>query len=198
MRSKIILLFTFIGCLNISFSQFEYGAKAGIHLNTTSGNIIDASTNLTSMADVKENLTGYFIGSYVSLDILFLYLRPELQYSYLSTNFDSLSLTQSRLEAPISLGFKLLPVLSVFAGPTLQYNFEPTIKDVRLTAVEQNTTVGLHLGVRAHLGPLSADVRFDRGIKSNELELIEQNGIPIAGRIDTRNEVLSLGLSYRF
>lgn len=120
MRSKIILLFTFIGCLNISFSQFEYGAKAGIHLNTTSGNIIDASTNLTSMADVKENLTGYFIGSYVSLDILFLYLRPELQFSYLSTNFDSLSLTQSRLEAPISLGFKLLPVLSVFAGPTLQ------------------------------------------------------------------------------
>ena len=66
------------------------------------------------------------------------------------------------------------------------------------TAIEQNTSIGLHLGVRAHLGPLNADVRFDRGINPNELTLLEQNGIPISGRVDTRSNTWSLGLSYRF
>jgi hypothetical protein len=197
MLSKTTLFLSLLCFFNLTFGQFEYGVKAGIHLNA-SGTITDAPSDLASVADIKENMTGYFIGSYVALDLAFLYLRPELQFSYLNMNFDSLVLSQSRLEAPISLGFKVLPILSAFAGPTLQYNFDPTIKEVKFTAIEQNTTVGVHLGVRAHLGPLNADVRFDRGISPNELTLLEQNGIPISGRIDTRSNTWSLGLSYRF
>ena len=87
---------------------------------------------------------------------------------------------------------------SVFAGPTLQYNFDPNIEEVTFTSIEQNASIGVHMGLRAHLGPINADVRFDRGISPNELSLIEQNGIPISGRIDTRSNVWSLGLSYRF
>ena len=197
MLSKTTLFLSLLCFFNLTFGQFEYGVKAGIHLNA-SGTITDAPSDLASVADIKENMTGYFIGSYVALDLAFLYLRPELQFSYLNMNFDLLVLSQSRLEAPISLGFKVLPILSAFAGPTLQYNFGPTIKEVKFTAIEQNTTVGVHLGVRAHLGPLNADVRFDRGINPNELTLLEQNGIPISGRIDTRSNTWSLGLSYRF
>ena len=197
MLSKTTLFLSLLCFFNLTFGQFEYGVKAGIHLNA-SGTITDAPSDLASVADIKENMTGYFIGSYVALDLAFLYLRPELQFSYLNTNFDSFVLSQSRLEATISLGFKVLPILSAFAGPTLQYNFDPTIKEVKFTAIEQNTTVGVHLGVRAHLGPLNADVRFDRGINPNELTLLEQNGIPISGRIDTRSNTWSLGLSYRF
>ena len=66
---------------------------------------------------------------------------------------DSLSLSQSRLEAPISLGFKLLPFLSVFSGPTLQYNFEPNIEDVTFSNIEKNISIGIHMGLRVHLGP---------------------------------------------
>ncbi len=197
MLSKTTLFLSLLCFFNLTFGQFEYGVKAGIHLNA-SGTITDAPSDLASVADIKENMTGYFIGSYVSLNLAFLYLRPELQFSYLNTNFDSFVLSQSRLEAPISLGFKVLPILSAFAGPTLQYNFDPTIKEVKFTAIEQNTTVGVHLGVRAHLGPLNADVRFDRSINPKELTLLEQNGIPISGRIDTRSNTWSLGLSYRF
>ncbi len=197
MFAKTALFLSLLFFFNLTFAQFEYGVKAGIHLSA-SGSITDATSDLASLGEIEENMTGYFIGSYVSLDLAFLYLRPELQFSYLNTNFDSLSLTQSRLEAPVSLGFKVLPILSVFAGPTLQYNFEPSIEDVTFTAIEQNTSIGLHLGVRAHLGPLNADVRFDRGINPNELTLLEQNGIPISGRVDTRSNTWSLGLSYRF
>ena len=171
MFAKTALFLSLLFFFNLTFAQFEYGVKAGIHLSA-SGSITDATSDLASLGEIEENMTGYFIGSYVSLDLAFLYLRPELQFSYLNTNFDSLSLTQSRLEAPVSLGFKVLPILSVFAGPTLQYNFEPEIEDVTFTAIEQNTSIGLHLGVRTHLGPLNADVRFDRGINPNEVDFI--------------------------
>ncbi len=197
MKTKITILILFILTWNLTFGQLEYGIKAGVHLNA-SGNITEATSDLSSLTSIEENMTGYFIGSYVSLDLIFLYLRPELHFSYLNKDFDSLSLSQSRLEAPISVGFKLLPVLSAFVGPTLQYNFEPNIEEVTFTSIEQNASIGIHMGLRVHLGPINTDVRFDRGINPNELSLIEQNGIPISGRIDTRSNVWSLGLSYRF
>ena len=106
-------------------------------------------------------------------------------------------MSQSKLEAPVSLGFKLLPIISVFSGPTLQYNFEPEIENFSLSAIEQKTSLGIHFGLRAHLGPLNADLRFDRGINENELSLLEQSGVPISGRIDTRSNVWSIGLSYK-
>ena len=179
-----------------TFSQLNYGIKAGISLNA-SGDITSASSDLSSVALINENKNGYFFGGYVSFKLIFLYIRPELQFSYLNSTFESISLSQSRLEAPISLGFKLLPVVSVFSGPTLQYNFEPKIEDFSFTDVEQNASLGIHFGLRAHLGPINADVRFDRGINENELMLLEQNGIPISGRIDTRSNVWSIGLSYK-
>jgi hypothetical protein len=193
---KISIIFTLI-ISAFAFGQFEFGAKAGINVSA-SGDITGLNSDFSSVTNIKENMTGYFIGSYISLDVLFLYLRPEIQFSYLNTNFDSLSLSQSRLEAPISLGFKLLPFLSVFSGPTLQYNFEPNIEDVTFSNIEKNTSIGIHMGLRVHLGPLNADIRFDRGITPNELVLIEQRGIPISGNVDTRDRLWSLGLSYKF
>jgi len=196
MKSIIVLiLFIFIIPFK-TLGQLNYGLKAGINLNA-SGDITSASSDLSSLALINENKNGYFFGGYVSFKLIFLYIRPELQFSYLNSTFESISLSQSRLEAPISLGFKLLPVVSVFSGPTLQYNFEPKIEDFSFTDVEQNASLGIHFGLRAHLGPINADVRFDRGINENELMLLEQNGIPISGRIDTRSNVWSIGLSYK-
>ena len=134
---KISIIFTLI-ISAFAFGQFEFGAKAGINVSA-SGDITGLNSDFSYVTNIKENMTGYFIGSYISLDVLFLYLRPEIQFSYLNTNFDSLSLSQSLFEAPISLGFKLLPFLSVFSGPTLQYNFEPNIEDVTFSNIEKNT-----------------------------------------------------------
>ncbi len=197
MRYKNFFYFTILFSSLIGYGQFEYGVKGGIQM-PASGTIMDAAKDLSSMSTINANRSGYFIGSYVSLDILLFYLRPELQFSYLNRDFESFSLSQSRIEAPVSLGFKLLPVLSVFAGPTFQYNFEPTVQDFSFSSLEEKTTLGIHMGVRAHLGALHFDVRFDRGLSPNEVQLIEQNGMPTFGRIDTRPNVWSLGLSYRF
>ena len=188
----LVLLFT-----TISFGQFEYGVKGGININYP-GDITGAHSDLTSVEGIKENMTGYFIGSYFSIDLLFLYLRPEVQFTYLNKNFRSLSLSQSLIEAPISVGYKFLPFLSGFVGPTFQYNFKPKIEKINLSKIEQNISVGIHVGIRLHLGPINADVRFDRGISANEFNFLEQNGVPISGEIDNRSELWSLGISYKF
>ena len=197
MSLKKILLLASLLFSFLTYGQFKYGAKAGVLMNA-SGSITNAPEDLSSIENVKENTIGYFIGSFASVDLLLFYIRPELQFSYLNKNFDGLSLSQSRLEAPISLGYKFLPVLSAFGGPSFRYNFEPKIENVSISSIEDQTTLGLHLGVRLHLGPLNADVRFDRGLNPNEIDLLENNGIPTTGKIDTRVSVWSLGLSYNF
>ena len=194
---KFNAIFLFLICTSISFGQFEYGVKAGINL-TTKGDITDIDSDLTSVENIKDNMTGYFIGSYFSTDFLFLYLRPEVQFSHRNTNFNSFSVSQSRLEAPISIGYKILPFFSCFAGPTFQYNFNPKFENISFSKIDENTSVGIHIGIRFDLGPFNADIRFDRGLSPEEINLLEQNEVPISGKIDTRSKLWSLGISYNF
>ena len=196
MKQIFTIIFLILLILIKGLGQLDYGIKAGISLNAP-GDISSASPELSNLASINENKNGYFFGGYASLKLLFLYLRPELQFSYLNSTFESINLSQSKLEAPISIGFKLLPSISFFSGPTLQYNFEPENERLSFSSIEQKTSLGIHFGLRAHIGPLNADVRFDRGVNENELSLLEQNGIPISGRIDTRSKVWSIGLSYK-
>ena len=180
----------------VSFSQFEYGIKGGINI-TASGQIKDAIIELSSNDNIKENLTGYFIGGYTSLKLLFFYLRPEFQLSLQNRNFNSLKLNQYKLELPVSIGFKLLPILSLFGGPNFQFNLKSKIDEIDLSEIQERTDLGLHLGIRFHFGPLSADIRYDRGLNSNELSLLEKNNIPIMGTIDIQSNIWSIGLSYK-
>ena len=180
----------------LGFSQFEYGIKGGINI-TASGQIKDAIIDLSSNDNINENLTGYFFGGYSSLKLFFFYIRPEFQLSLQNRNFNSLKLNQSKLELPVSIGFKLLPILSVFGGPNFQFNFKPKIDEIDLSEIQEKTDLGLHLGIRFHFGPLNADIRYDRGLNSNELSLLEKSNIPIGGTIDLKSNIWSVGFSYK-
>jgi hypothetical protein len=43
---------------------------------------------------------------------------------------------------------------------------------------------------------LSIGIRYDRGLKSNEILLLENKGVPISGKVDSRVNQWSLGLAY--
>jgi hypothetical protein len=100
----------------------KFGVKAGLNLNT-SGDIYEIISSNPSLPDLDldGNLNGFNVGIYSEIKLLMLYLRPELNYSKFK---DNLKMTQSRIEAPISLGLKVLPILSGFAGPTLRYEMK--------------------------------------------------------------------------
>jgi len=171
----------------------KFGTKAGLNFNT-SGDLDKIISDNPSLGDAKENINGFYVGIYSEIKLLMLYLRPELHYSEFT---DNLSNKQSRLEAPISLGIKVLPVLSGFAGPTLR--FPMSSNDILgVEDFKQNTSIGLHSGARIHLGKLGLDVRYDKGLSDEEVKLIGSNNIPSNLKIDNSSGLLSLGLSYAF
>ena len=169
----------------------KFGMKAGVNLNT-SGDIDEIISSNSSLADIDGNRNGFNVGIYSEIKLLMLYLRPELHYSEFR---DNLKVTQSRIEAPISLGLKVLPILSGFAGPTLRYEMT---SDDKLPTGPEDLTVGIHFGARIHLGKLGLDVRYDKGLSDEEVKLIGSNNIPSNLKIDNSSGLLSLGLSYAF
>ncbi|MFL2601104.1 MAG: hypothetical protein ACJ0PU_03110, partial [Flavobacteriaceae bacterium] len=86
---------------------------------------------------------------------------------------------------------------SAFGGPNLQYNFNPKTDEIIISEIQQNADLGIHLGIRLHLGPLNADIRYDRGLNPNELSLLEKNNIPINGTVDLQSNIWSIGISYK-
>ena len=201
---KIIILLLFIG-FTTSYGQepvvpvakkvinkfIKFGVKAGVNLNT-SGDIDEIISSNSSLADIDGNRNGFNVGIYSEIKLLMLYLRPELHYSEFK---DNLKVTQSRIEAPISLGLKVLPILSGFAGPTLRYEMT---SDDKLPTGPEDLSVGIHFGARLHLGKLGLDVRYDKGLSDEEVKLIGSNNIPSNLKIDNSSGLLSLGLSYAF
>jgi len=62
--------------------------------------------------------------------------------------------------------------------------------------LKENFTVGLQLGTRLKLGRFGLGIRFERGFTDNEVIILGNNDIDIAGRVDTRAKQWILSASY--
>ena len=93
----------------------EVGWKAGLNFDS-SGEILNIANEFTSVDDAKGLVNGFNVGIYTQIKLLKLYVRPELHFSKFGTTFDNITVGQSRLELPVSLGIKFLPILSAFGG----------------------------------------------------------------------------------
>jgi hypothetical protein len=190
---KIIIVLLLAGFTKVYAQEpVKFGVKAGLNLNT-SGDIYEIISSNPSLPDLDldGNLNGFNVGIYSEIKLLMLYLRPELNYSKFK---DNLKMTQSRIEAPISLGLKVLPILSGFAGPTLRYEMK---KDDLFQTSTKDLTVGIHFGARLHLGKLGLDVRYDQGV-SEEMLFGGVGSTSIPATFDNSPGLVSLGLSYAF
>ena len=125
------------------------------------------------------------------------YLRPELQFSQSVSQFnDNSTIALNKLEAPVLLGYKILGPLSIFAGPSFQYILKEKGTEISLGNLKENFTVGLQLGTRLKLGRFGLGIRFERGFTDNEVIILGNNDIDIAGRVDTRAKQWILSASY--
>ena len=181
-------------CFTSLFSQLSFGLKGGINYDSFGElNPTDLSfENLQS--DAK---TGFHIGVFGNLDLLAFYLRPELQFSQSVSQFNgNETIALNKLEVPVLLGYKILGPLSVFAGPSFQYILKEKGTDIILGDLEENFTVGLQLGTRLKLGRFGLGIRFERGFKDNEVVILGNNDVDIAGRVDTRANQWIISASY--
>src|SRR6056300_885306 len=196
MKNYLYVLLMSFALTTIQSQGLEYGLKAGLNLNS-SGDITNILDEYSSIGQTKETINGFNFGVFLQLKLAMLYLRPEIHFSKFETSYDALTVGKSRLEAPVSVGFKFLPFLSAFAGPTYRYGLSGKNDYYTIEPLKGESTLGLHLGARLHLGKLGIDARIERGISENEVKLLSDRNVNI-GNIDQRTTVLSVGLSYAF
>ena len=169
----------------------DYGLKFGVNLNNSSNISIisqDFDPNIS-----KKDYDGYNIGGFISLQGLLMDLRGELQYVKIKNSND---LIQDRIEIPITLGYKVLPFLSLFVGPSFHYVLDEKSSTFLLNNIEDRTTMGLNIGTRLYIGKIQFDLRYERGLNEIETKIINENNLDIA-RIDSRKSLVSFGVSYK-
>ena len=174
------------------FSQIDYGFKVGVNLNNSSS--ISVVSQAFENKVNKSDFQGYYIGSYISFDAIFFDLRTEFQYS---TTRNSNDLTQEKIELPITFGYKIMPFLSAFIGPSFQYILNEKSNSFNLDEVRGKTTIAMNAGARVHLGKIQLELRYERGLNSLETKLLQKQSNIYVANIDSRASLLSLGLSYK-
>lgn len=192
--TQSILVLLCLMCFTPLFAQFTFGVKGGVNYDTL-GTL--EPTDLTLENFQADAQTGFHFGVFGNFDLLTFYVHPELHFSQSVSQFDqNKNISLNKLEAPVLLGYKILGPLSVFAGPSFQYIISEKGKDITLGELKENFTVGLQLGTRVKLGRFGVGIRFERGFTENEVIILGNNNVDIAGRVDTRPKQWILSASY--
>ncbi len=156
MKTRIFLLFVFIGLATYSFAQYspqkpniKFGPKFGIDLNAD-------PNNLDGIVDqANESLSeGYQFGAFVQFGKR-LYIQPEFYYSILkiseTENFES-------IRVPVHLGLKLLDIglvsLHITGGALYE---QPTKTDFAFKVEDLRYQFGVGVNI---LGFITTDLRY--------------------------------------
>ena len=176
----------------------SFGIKGGLNYGATgeyenfSSVIGDAST----IENGKEK-TGYHLGLYGKLELMGIFLQPELVYTKLSTEYSEFDYNINKIDAPVLLGLNVLGPLSIKGGPSFQYILSNKIEnsDLSISDVENEITMGYQIGAGLNLGRLGFDVRYEGALKENNAfgDMAADNNF----KIDSRPSQWVLSLMFR-
>ena len=166
-------------------SQFDYGVNGGVSMSSKDAVKID---------NFQNNIRGFYAGIYVEINFLVLYIRPEINIIRSSSKIDSKKYLESNLEIPVSLGYKLFPLFSIYVGPSFISNLNRNYNDLKLNELNDKKNISFHLGTRFSFGPLSLNLTYNQGGNNT---LLSSNNLNIeTGKIDKSNRFFKVGLSY--
>ena len=189
------ILFLLFFTNQLSFSQFEYGLKGGLNFDSA-GDIVVVSDQLQKQGSLGAK-NGYHLGVYAKVNILAFYLRPELQFTKVISQFENQSIDTSRLELPVSFGINMIGPVSLFFGPTAFFNLSQANNELKFEEIQNKTSMGLHIGARLKLGPIGFDLRYEKGLSPIESTLLYQAGVPVSGQINTQPNQFIVGVSFK-
>jgi hypothetical protein len=192
MKKYIVMGFLLVGTTLMAQADSGLGITAGLNYGSTG----DLRENGQTIIDNPDEKIGYHVGVYWKIDLLFLYLRPELKYTQLSNEYRGDQFDVQKIDAPLLLGTKIVGPLHVFAGPSLQYIVDTKLEDTSLNDVQNEWSVGAQFGIGVNLGNLGIDIRYERGFTDNEVTFI-RNNISAQGTLDTRPEQIILAISLK-
>jgi len=189
------IFFLFLLSTQLCLAQLKFGLQGGLNFDSA-GDIKLVSEQLQKEGRL-DSKAGFHIGAYAEVDFMVIYLRPELQYTKVRSEFENNTIDNTRIELPVSFGITVLGPLSVFLGPTAYFNLSQKSAELNLDAMKNKTNLGMHIGTRVQLGPIGVDFRYEKGFSSVQSQLLSQAGVPTGGEIDTRANQFTLGISFK-
>ena len=189
---KLILLLAIACFSTYSWSQVgtSYGIKAGLNYNGN-GDYFDA---INATVENPDKNIGYHIGVFGKLGNS-LYFRPELVYTSTKSDYNSGNFDMKKLDVPLLVGIKVIGPISVFGGPALQYILDSDFEGASIEGIKNDFSVGLNFGAAINFNKFAIDVRYERGLSNNEASFLDNNGVNINDKLDTRPSQLILSLS---
>lgn len=179
-------------------AQLEFGVKLGASFPSDTKLLTILQEN-NRIETLENRVSGLQLGVYGQFELSSIFVRPELHYSNTQLKFKNFNYSQGMLEMPVSVGLKLLPIVSIYLGPTAQYRLSEKIKDLAFfDEVKKESTITFHFGTRIHLGNLGIGLRYERPFSNNEIKVIENNLALPLGTFDNRPKQILLDLSFRF
>ncbi|GAB5558259.1 MAG: porin family protein [Schleiferiaceae bacterium] len=181
----------------------DFGIKAGI--NSSNIKVDDINDAIVESVNGSSSNFGYHAGAFARLDLLFLYVQPELLYTNINGKVTVVEKTggssdydynQHRMDIPIMVGFKLGPA-GLFAGPILSYNLQSPSEIFESTY--KAGTWGYQVGAGVKLLGILAELKYEGNFGSSA----DQATIPVGGTdytfdIDKRTPQVILSLGYAF
>lgn len=166
-----------------------FGLKGGINFNS------NGDLKFDELPDISPDTgVGFHVGVWGRIGGV-AYMRPELVYTEINSDYDGETFKMRKLDLPVLFGHRFLGIFHGFIGPSFQYVLNTDLEDIDISDVENNFTVGFQIGGGINLGKLGIDLRYERGLSPNYIDII---GDEVAGiRLDTRPSQLILGLSYK-
>jgi len=181
----------FLVLLSTSFVQAQskggFGIKGGLNYNSNGRYFQDIQA---AYGDPMNNL-GFNIGLFGKLNAGPFYVKPEVVYSQMNTELNSINLRTKRFDAPLLVGLNLFgPLVSVFAGPAIHYR----INDELLPTDFEKFNTGYQFGAGLNIGSVGLDLRYERELNGRTLNV---DNI-LNGSDDFKFQQITLNLSIKF
>ncbi len=168
-KITVLSLFAFICLASTTYAQkgFQLGIKGGI---TTNEIYTDAGSLGKNISESYDTKTGYVAGVWGRFGNK-IFLQPELLLAQKGGTIDiqnvgKVKFSYSNLDVPVLVGFKVLKIFNVHAGPvaTFKISEDQKLKDALkdLTTSDEtikNASFGYQLGVGVKILGINLDLR---------------------------------------
>ena len=179
-----LLLISFLILFNLGNAQeYTLGVKGG--LNTYKiGTLYQRPYNGDpGISHIPKKDLGYQFGGFINIKFNKFFIQPELNYVKSKNHYDLPRKTSywntSKTEIPVLVGFELFKPISIYVGPNFNFYKSTTLDGVQVTSYSdggpdlEKTTVNLNFGIKATIGRVGLDLRYEVGQQKTQEELLD-------------------------
>jgi len=201
---KKILTIILISIVSATITaQIEYGIKAGVNYNF-SGDLEQVKTgeieeNVYDVLHGVESKIGFHAGAFAKYGAGSLFGQVELQYSEFQNAFDTPTLSvleTKKIDIPIMGGVNVVGPLYLVIGPSFQYIIKEDFSLEEDKIKYEDFSIGLHIAARAVYNKFAMEMRWERGLNENEIEMTGIDASDYTYKLDNRPNQLLFSLQY--